>query len=338
MPTFNNTAENYDSRAMYGCPLMILEELINLAASHTGLDKRYIEKDIHVTESIRHSVYQSLEVPDALTIFQGGTALAKSGLLRRFSEDIDVNMEPPKDRTFGSKLKRKLRKEIMQNLLDNSTLSLVKNDPGKRYSLLIFEYPSIYPATGVTSTTSGLGEVKIEFVSIPKCPGYEQDRLITSYIGEVASQSDSQLLEDYHMLRPFKVKMYHPFVSIVDKLDALHWRAEKGDLEGLRVRSRDIFDLASLLRNERVISTISSGEIAALHAYMIEHLPRSMEYRVCERPKQGFSMSKAFQTKGPASEALRASYPQVRSFVYSNEDWIEYDDALDIIHGAAHLL
>ncbi len=51
-----------------------------------------IEKDYYVTEALR-----SIATPDDKVIFKGGTSLSKGwNLLQRFSEDIDIFLNPPR--------------------------------------------------------------------------------------------------------------------------------------------------------------------------------------------------------------------------------------------------
>ena len=58
---------------------------------HRGLRPAIIEKDYYVTEALR---IIALAAPDKI-IFKGGTSLAKGwNLIQRFSEDIDIFLDP----------------------------------------------------------------------------------------------------------------------------------------------------------------------------------------------------------------------------------------------------
>lgn len=50
-------------------------------------DEAFIEKDWHVVQVLR--ILNTLQNPNMQLAFGGGTSLAKAGLIKRFSEDID---------------------------------------------------------------------------------------------------------------------------------------------------------------------------------------------------------------------------------------------------------
>ena len=62
------------------------------AGDKIGLSVKSVEKDLWVTQ-VLHALF-SLDVSDKL-IFKGGTSLSKAwGLIDRFSEDIDLAIDP----------------------------------------------------------------------------------------------------------------------------------------------------------------------------------------------------------------------------------------------------
>ncbi len=323
---------------MYSLPRSLLDNLINLSARELGIPEYYVEKDIHVTETIRHAVYQSKLEAGGLTVFQGGTSLAKAGLLRRFSEDIDVILVPPDNQTFGRNRKRRMRKEVTDHLQTNTDLKVNEYRPGRAYTSVTLEYESVYTSDRYAIGEAAIGEVKVEYTFREQLPGYQQYQRITSCIGDVAAETYPELLNEYPVLRPFSVLMGAPIIVIVDKLDAMHWRSEAEDIEGIQRRPRDVYDLAMLLSNPKVRSTINSEEVAAIHSTVASGLSSVTQQRKRARPAGGFARSRAFQAGHPACEALRAAYPKVRQFVYSNNDWIDFDEALDIIKGNADIL
>jgi hypothetical protein len=87
------------------------DQAIQRAADHhqvRGLRPAIVEKDYYVTEALRHVA----AVAGDHVIFKGGTSLSKGwGLIDRFSEDIDLFLDP---RTFapplgGQRLDRELK-------------------------------------------------------------------------------------------------------------------------------------------------------------------------------------------------------------------------------------
>ena len=66
--------------------------LLSQAGDNIGLSAKSVEKDLWVTQ-VLHALF-SLDVSDKL-IFKGGTSLSKAwGLIDRFSEDIDLAIDP----------------------------------------------------------------------------------------------------------------------------------------------------------------------------------------------------------------------------------------------------
>ena len=70
------------------------EQAIIRAAEHfeaAGLRPSFIEKDYYVTEALRAIAQTSADK----VIFKGGTSLSKGwNLIQRFSEDIDIFLDP----------------------------------------------------------------------------------------------------------------------------------------------------------------------------------------------------------------------------------------------------
>jgi nucleotidyltransferase AbiEii toxin of type IV toxin-antitoxin system len=69
-------------------------ELIRIVAQQRGIDPALVEKDYW----IMHCLY-GLQQLDMTFELKGGTSLSKGfQIINRFSEDIDIRIEPPKDR------------------------------------------------------------------------------------------------------------------------------------------------------------------------------------------------------------------------------------------------
>jgi len=83
--------------------------------SHDTEEMAY--KDLYVTEALRCAVVPSEACPQALVVFKGGTSLVKAHkIINRFSEDIDVNIIPPTEGTFGSGRRKRVRRELQARL------------------------------------------------------------------------------------------------------------------------------------------------------------------------------------------------------------------------------
>ena len=87
------------------------EQAIIRAAEHfrpRGLREAIIEKDYYVTEALRIIERHA----DGKVIFKGGTSLSKGwGLIERFSEDIDIFLDPDRIRAAAWQERHRPRTE-----------------------------------------------------------------------------------------------------------------------------------------------------------------------------------------------------------------------------------
>lgn len=82
------------------------EQAILQAAEHfrkQGLRPAIIEKDYYVTEALRAiATTNNNSITKNIIIFKGGTSLSKGwNLIQRFSEDIDIFLDPQASREKG---------------------------------------------------------------------------------------------------------------------------------------------------------------------------------------------------------------------------------------------
>src|SRR5580698_2179369 len=69
-------------------------ELIRIVAQQRGIDPALVEKDYWIMQSL-----YGLQQLDLKFELKGGTSLSKGfQIINRFSEDIDIRIEPPKER------------------------------------------------------------------------------------------------------------------------------------------------------------------------------------------------------------------------------------------------
>lgn len=293
-------------------------------------------KDLYVTEAIRCAVRPSEVYPEASIVFTGGTALAKLSILRRFSEDVDVNVVPPPGQEFGSSRRKKIRKELQGRLDAGIPLPIVHERSGSNFAKSTLKYPDA--GVAADPTVANFGVVLVEMNIRGQVPGMCSKQQVRSLASEAAERLDTALLDEHPILQPFEVLTADPLVAVVDKLDALHWRSDSDNPWHVKHRTRDVYDLAFLLRHESVWPRLNSELVAEMHATVLEEMPSGLSNRLAERPAAGFGASPAFQPGHEACERLRQEYPKLRGFVYSDDDWIEFDDALAIIHGNNDLL
>ena len=292
-----------------------------------------VHKDLYVTEAIRHAVAPSRACPEALVVFKGGTSLAKAyPIPHRFSEDVDVNIVPPSDQKFGDSRRKKARRELHARLEAGIALPMEHERHGTNFATTIIRYPTEQagPAPG-PGGGPGFGEVLVEMNIRGQPPDTCSRRTVTSLAGDAAARLDSALLDEHPLLRPFAVLTADPIIAVVDKLDALHWRSSSDDPSQVRDRVRDIYDLACLLQHETVTARLTSQLVAEMHAVVVASIPPGLAVRATRRPRDGFAASPAFDPGHSAHQMLRAAYPMLRHLVYSDDNWVEFDDAMAVI-------
>src|SRR5437763_3553948 len=83
-------------------------ELIRIVAQQKGIDPALVEKDYW----IMHCLYGLQQL--GLTFeLKGGTSLSKGfQIINRFSEDIDIRIEPPKDRDVKTGRNHRKKKHV----------------------------------------------------------------------------------------------------------------------------------------------------------------------------------------------------------------------------------
>jgi len=204
------------------------DDLLQIVAGERGLARGLVEKDYWVTHALWALHTAGFEV-----WFKGGTSLSKGfGLIQRFSEDLDLKIEPgtvaalPKVSSWkseGSKAtaERKSYFETLPTLLSvpgaQVALDLDSADKVWRGANVRVKYPGKHLADlqGVMTPF-----VQLEVGSARVTPFVSCD--LTSFVHEkVAAQGQ---LDEFEDNRPRDVRCVHPLVTLIEKLDSLRRR------------------------------------------------------------------------------------------------------------------
>jgi len=240
------------------------EQAILQTAEHfrkQGLRPAIIEKDYYVTEALRIVAATGQEK----IIFKGGTSLSKGwNLIQRFSEDIDIFLDPfAFQPTLGKKgIDRELKKlrdavgahPALTFLGDESqTIGGVgRNDR--------FSY---------TQRFGGPGEVANRvLLEAGTASGREPTTMVelSSYIGQFLKSKGLSLgAEDEGS---FSLRLLHFRRTFVEKMFAIHSKVEllKRDGQPLGTYARHYYDLYQLAAQAEVLAMLNSGEYADIKA------------------------------------------------------------------------
>jgi hypothetical protein len=238
------------------------EQAIIRAADHfrsRGLREAIIEKDYYVTEALR-IMEQSA---GRQIIFKGGTSLSKGwGLIQRFSEDIDIFLDPAAfDPPLGKKGIDRELKTLRDAIARHPALSFI----GKESQTIggfgrndRFVYRQLF---------AGTGEIRNRvFVEVGTASGREPTErvLLQSYVGQFLSETGTNLgAEDEGA---FEMRLLHFRRTFVEKMFAIHGKVEalKSTGQPLGSYARHYYDLYCLAQRPEVLAMLRSAEYTAI--------------------------------------------------------------------------
>lgn len=207
--------------------------LVYNLASNMGVDPSIIEKDYYV-----FMLLKLIYIKDNEIMFKGGTSLSKAwGILKRFSEDIDMNLRPeiPSTDSHRMKLANSVYKSILElgfNYDKNKVFSR------REYNTFEFDYNKSFNGSFLNNMmkveTMANKKGKILNASYTMLP-------ISNYIfdtlGSIPKYQNS--LEQYGLC-PFIMPVQNMDVTFVEKVMSLTNRYIKG--ESFRL-SRHLYDI-----------------------------------------------------------------------------------------------
>lgn len=248
--------------------------VIDTAERQRGIQAKAIEKDWWVTLTLK-ALFQS-KYRDQI-FFKGGTSLSKGwDLINRFSEDIDIVLDPA---VYGQKhlenpsngQLNKMRKDgnkftnnELLNELNNqfaalgvpaNTLNVVAtHHPQGRHDSdpqeILVKYSSLYPQNDYLRD-----EVKIEVGFRSSAVPYTK-RNIQSILNQYNPQA-------VYGETPFEVQIVEPKKTFLEKIFLLHEEFGKPDKAGTRIKrmSRHLYDLHRLMQTDHGTLALKDHEL-----------------------------------------------------------------------------
>ncbi len=253
------------------------EQAVLQATEHfreQNLRPAIIEKDYYVTEALRVIATTSGDK----VIFKGGTSLVKGwNLIQRFSEDIDIFLDPTAyEPPLGKRgIDRELKK-VSEAIGRHPALSFEKNESktiggfGRNDR---FSY---------TQRFGGPGEVANRvLVEAGAASGREPSEMLElrSYLSQFLKQTGRSLgAEDEG---PFPFRLLHFRRTFVEKMFAIHSKVEllKRTKQPLGSYARHYYDLFQLSTHAEIAAMLRSEEYAIIKAdydqISRQHFPKS---------------------------------------------------------------
>lgn len=243
--------------------------------------------------------------------FTGGTSLVSAwGITERYSEDLDILALVLDEGGSTSAYKRPL------SVVSKWTAAAI--GVGKQDTSIVH-----MNNVGFRRTFFNIGGksrfLKIETTVEAYQDGLCETRPVTSLMGRFATAEE---LAQYPELGGFEMLCVTPAYTAANKFDALHRRAVTGDLRGLVIRGRDLYDLASIAASEHAEAAHDAiPDLAARAASS----PGQREN--VSRPPGGYSDGILFRSGSESQEALRDGYDRIGPLIWG--DLPPFDEAIE---------
>jgi hypothetical protein len=250
-------------------------DLVEIVAAERGLRRSIVEKDYWVT----HALW-ALSVAGFDVWFKGGTSLSKGfGLIERFSEDLDLKIEPGrasalpavsswKSEGAGATAERQAYFEAFPGAFTvpgcRVELDHASVDKSWRGASFRVVYPSVYPGELPPEVS---GHVLLEVGSARVTPNVSRD--IDSWVHERLHAAG--LAAEFADNRAHGVRCVHPLVTLLEKLDALH-RRFPNEKAAPATFVRHYEDAARLVAHADSLPPLAGyADVRALAAEMLVH-------------------------------------------------------------------
>ena len=264
-----------------------------------GLRPALIEKDYYLTEALRIIA----ETVPGKSIFKGGTSLSKGwNLIQRFSEDIDIFLDPA---GLGTRALDRELKKLKDAIGEHPALEFLKGDSktiggfGRKDK---FYYDSQFTASGDVAN--------ILIVEAGTASGKEPTVTVNlqSYLGKFLQEKGTSLgAEDEGA---FPMRLLHFRRTFVEKMFAIHSKVElfKRDKKPIGGYARHYYDLFQLSSKDEVTKMLRSEEYGTIKTdydkVSKKHFPKSYFFPEDMR----FSNSEALFPGKDLSAALSKEY------------------------------
>ncbi len=232
----------------------LFKDAIRATAQQQNMKDIFVEKDYWVTLILKE-IFRS-EIGKE-TVFKGGTALSKcSGLIERFSEDIDLVILRRTEET-GNQLKKKLKtiSKCVDKIIPEIEIVGITNKKG-----MIRKTAHSYEK----QFNGKFGQIRdfivIEASCFGNCEPYEKG-IVSSMIYEMMQElGQVELIEKYEM-NPFEVNVLSPKRTICEKIMSLvRFSYSENSLEELNNKIRHIYDIHMLLKNKIINDFFNSTD------------------------------------------------------------------------------
>jgi Nucleotidyl transferase AbiEii toxin, Type IV TA system len=309
------------------------EQAMVRAAEHSGVSEQFIEKDYYVTEILR-IVAERL---GSRTIFKGGTSLSKGwGLISRFSEDIDLFVNPDgfRPRPGKNRMDRVLR-ELSEAVAAHPALTWLRDEGATIGGLGREDYFAYETRFGALPGIRAA--VRLE-------PGVQSGTFptevvpIVSLVGQFLNEQRLGDIADD--LEGFDMTLLHYRRTFVEKMFALHGKVIRLLDEGhpLGRDARHYPDLYALAGEREVRAMLASREYDSIRRDYDEK-SRAFFPKSYRPPRDlSFASSPALFPDAGLREKLAVEYETQCAPLFSGGAYPPFADVLARFEGIRNLL
>lgn len=280
-------------------------DLIRIVGDKMGIDPDLVEKDYW----IMHCLY-GLQTMGFRFELKGGTSLSKGlGLIHRFSEDIDIRIEPPAnlDVKTGSNHDKVAHIQSRKDFYDwvagavkidgieNVIRDTAFDDEKYRSGGIRLNYRS------TTNQVEGLKDgILLELGFDDITPNFP--RTISSWAYDFA-KDEVEIIDN----RAVDVACYHAGFTLVEKLQAISTKFRKQQEDGAMPKNfmRHYYDVYCLLQDKDVLDFIGTD---AYHDHKAKRFPKADNQNIAENEAFILSDEATFKMYEAAYQATSALY------------------------------
>lgn len=296
-------------------------DLLRIVSEKESIDPALVEKDYW----IMHCLYGLQQLGMAFEL-KGGTSLSKGyGIIHRFSEDIDIRIEPPAGRqvktgpNHNRPAHRQSRKDFYDWLAETiriDGIDDVRRDPafdetpGYRSGGIRLDYRPV--SRPLADLKAGI-LLEVGFDDVTPNEG----RNISSWAYAEAARRNVSILDN----RATHVACYHPGYTLVEKLQTISTKfRQQQDTGGFPQNfMRHYYDVYCLLHAPNVLEFIGTPEY---------HAHKEKRFRAADNPV--LAENDAFVLRDPATrDAYRRAYEATGALYYQSRP--DFDEILRTI-------
>lgn len=280
-------------------------DLIRIVAEAQGIAPALVEKDYWIMQSL-----YGLQQLGLTFELKGGTSLSKGyGLISRFSEDIDIRIEPPADPPvmIGRNHDKAAHVQSRKDFYDRLAQTIVIDGITSVERDTAFDDPRQYRSAGIRLTYASInGSVEglkdgvlLEVGFDDVAPNEARD--ISSWAYDFAA-SQVEIIDN----RALGVACYHPGHTLVEKLQAISTKFRQQQETGAFPPNfmRHYYDVYSLLQDPTVQAFVGTQGISTTRPSG----SRSSTIRSSPRTRPSYSA-----TQRPGPRCRRPTLPRARS-------------------------